>query len=100
MKIKIKHLGYTVMVKPRSKFKGFDYYVAVTQKNSPDQSTVYIDLPIKRKEYATLAHELVHVLQYICDSRGIEFTQEQENTAYLMQYLLNEITGYKYENTH
>lgn len=98
MKITIEHLGYTVLVKPRSKFKGFDYYVAVTQKNSPNQSTVYIDLPVKPKQYATLAHELVHVLQYICESRGIEFTQEQENTAYLMQYLLNEVTGYKYED--
>lgn len=71
------------------------YYV--TEKNSPHMSTIYMDTPIKRVDIPSLAHEVTHVLQYICESRGIEFEKEQEHMAYIMGYIMSKILGTEYD---
>jgi len=97
MKIIINHIGYVVLIKKPEQYKGayvLKNVVAMTQRDNKNQSTIYIKKPIK--DTATLAHEIVHVLQNIADDRNISFVEEQEHFGYLMQYLMNEVTGYKY----
>ena len=38
--------------------------------------------------HATVAHEFVHVLQNICKDRYMNFDDEIEHMAYIMQYLM------------
>lgn len=94
MKIKIPHLGYTLLVKEPQKEVEFTAYVI---RDNKSQSTLYIQTPIKSKDMATLAHELVHVLQFIARDRNIDMVDEMEHMGYLMNYLFNEITGHEYE---
>ena len=49
----------------------------------------YIDFP-------SVAHEVVHCLQWIAKDRNIEFIKEEEHFAYLMQYILNRILNLEY----
>lgn len=42
-----------------------------------------------------LAHEIMHVLQFLAHERNMDFLQEQEHFAYLMQFLLAEMLGVK-----
>ncbi len=103
MKIKIPHIGYTVTIQDIKTAKGEarDFlskgYLACAHRVDLNNSTIYVTLPIKVKDHATLGHEIIHVLQHICDSRGIEFIHEQEHIAYIYQYIFNEATGYKYD---
>ena len=97
MKININHLGYVVYIKERSKFVGDNTSVAIAQQDTKDQSTIFIELPIRKINLSILAHEITHVLQYICESRGIDFKEEKEHMAYIMQYIFNEVCGYKYK---
>lgn len=39
----------------------------------------------------TIAHECMHTIQIICEKFGMKVENEQEHTAYLMHYLLEEI---------
>jgi len=98
MKIEINHLGYTVCVKDIKSFKGkhgLNNILAITQSDSKNQATIYIKKPIK--DQAQLAHEVLHVLQWICIDRNISFTEEKEHMGYIMQFLMNEITGFTYK---
>ena len=92
-KIKIQHLGYTVVVKQKDNSQKLEAWVI---KDNPYQCTLYIKQPIKKHEIPTLAHELVHVLQYIAEARHIDMMQEMEHMGYLMSFLMNEILGYEY----
>jgi hypothetical protein len=94
MKIKIPHLGYTLIVKQPD---GSQKWKAWVTHDSTNQCTLYIKQPIIRSEDPTLAHELVHVLQYISADRNLDLTYELEHAGYLMGYLMNEILGYEYD---
>lgn len=94
MKILIPHIGYTVCVKQKNKSQRFSAWVI---KDSSNQCSLYIKQPIAENEIPTLAHELVHVLQYIAESRNIDMIQEQEHMGYLMGYLMQKILGYEYD---
>lgn len=47
-------------------------------------------------EGGTVAHEIMHALQYMCRRRNICMEDELEHMGYLMQYIFNEIYGRKY----
>ena len=97
MEIQIKHLGYTVKVKPRKSHKTSpEWMLFVTERTDANTSTIFIDSPVKTSDIPSVIHEIVHVLQYLCADRGIDFSQEQEHTAYIAQHILNEILDYKY----
>lgn len=92
MDISIPHLNYTVKVRPFKKPPG-----------SIAEASAWIDRVDKfhcvmylRKgaKPPTVAHELVHVLQHLCDVRHMGFTAEDEHMGYLMQYLMGRILGY------
>ena len=103
MKVYIPHIHYTVNLVEIKKSKGniknfLSVYENATERIDKNTSNIYFNLPIKRRDLSTLAHELVHVLQNICGDRNISFTREEENTAYILHFLMNEFTGYKYDN--
>lgn len=95
------HLHYSVFLKEKNKAKEKAKImldsgcVAVTENRDRYSSVIYMDLPLKKKDLPTLGHELIHVLQNICDLRHIDFVSEQENIAYMFQYLFCEFTGYE-----
>ena len=45
---------------------------------------------------SSLAHEIMHAIQYICIDRHMRIENEIEHTAYLMQYLLGQALGYEW----
>lgn len=96
----IPHLDYTVRLLDTSKAKGearhfLKQVYGVTWKKDLSESVIYLPLPLKHGDWATLGHEIVHVLQNICQSKGIQFENETEHTAYLFQYIFNTFTGYE-----
>ncbi len=97
MKIELPHIGYTVIVKQRKAYPGRDSSFALCERTDLNTSTIYIETPVPRKRDSTLAHELTHVLRNICEDRDMYFQEEREHMAYIMQYLMNRILGYKYK---
>lgn len=49
---------------------------------------------IKRRDVVSvLAHEFVHVLQFICEEYAMDFVRERDHMAYTMQYLMDRSLG-------
>ena len=101
--IKIPHLKYTVNVYDLSKLgmqnemgvpmdiKGSGY----TCVSGEYECSIFIeDLENSVKmieRIPTIAHECMHAIQIMCEKFGMKVENEQEHTAYLMHYLLEEI---------
>lgn len=97
MDIKIKHLGYTVRVRPRKAHTTSpNWMLYVTERTDENTATIYANSPIKTSDIPSIVHEIIHALQFLSADRDIQFTQEQEHFAYLAQHILNEILDYKY----
>lgn len=92
MVIKINHLGYKILIKNPTRKE----FVAYVERDNKNQCTLYIKRPVKFKEVSTLAHEVVHILQYIAEARNLDMIQEQEHMGYLMNYIMNEVLGFEY----
>lgn len=93
--IVIEHLGYTIIVRDIKKYPSKDCVMYVEEK---DNNSCYLNLPMKvsTKDFSTIAHEVLHCLQYIAENRNIDLTKEVENSGYLMQFILNKLLGFKY----
>ena len=95
--IYLAHLNYTVRLRqsgqPPEEVKHAISWVISEDKNT---CTLYTDLKT-RIHPGDLSHELIHVLQFICLDRNINFTLEQEHMGYLMQYLFGQIMGHKWK---
>jgi CRISPR/Cas system-associated endoribonuclease Cas2 len=95
------HIHYTIYFKDLSELQGVEIkgsaYTIDFDKNT---SIVFIENIKKNSKeknaLPTIAHEIVHVLQNICESRMMDFTSEKEHTAYIMSYLLNVVTEHEY----
>jgi hypothetical protein len=48
-------------------------------------------------DFPSLAHEILHAIQWISKDRGIDMIKEEEHCAYMMQFILNEILNYEYQ---
>ena len=48
----------------------------------------------KNPNPCTVAHELTHALQHICEVRHMDFLEEREHMAYIMQYAMGRILGW------
>jgi hypothetical protein len=92
MKIQIPHLAYTITLKDA-------YHKSMGNMPScqkVDNGNCIIWMPKKiRKEVTTVAHEVVHAVQFICNSRDIDMVQEQEHIAYMVQYIMAKILNVK-----
>ena len=95
MKIYLQHLNYTVHVHTiKTAPKDIPRAKAYVEKGA-DGKSCCMYLP-KKRSAPTVAHELVHVLQFIAEARGIDMVREWEHMGYLMQFLMCKILGYSY----
>ena len=94
-KIYLPHLNYTVEVKLfKTPPESLENALAYVQSNGQHSCSLYIG---KTYKPADLAHELIHVLQFIALARNIDFKLEQEHFGYLMHYLMIKIEGGKWD---
>ena len=95
MKIKIEHLGYVIHFKKEKPPKeGLKACVIQEDANS---STIYFPLKLNLINSSILAHEVLHAIQFMCESRLIDMIKEREHVGYLMSYIMNKILGYEYD---
>jgi len=92
--IYIPHLNYTVKVReaknpPEYLNNALNWVVSDGQYSC----TLFIE---KKPHAGDLAHELIHVLQFIALERNMDFKLEQEHFAYLMHYLIGQVMGWEF----
>lgn len=94
--IEIPHIRHTVKFYDMSQLVGLEIkgsgYTAVQDENTTivffeDIQNTVRDIKLS----AWIAHELVHVLQIICEKISARFENEQEHMAYIMHYLMTEL---------
>lgn len=95
MKIKIEHLGYVIHFKKQKPPRG-DLVACVIQEDK-NNSTIYFPVKLNLMNTPLLAHEVLHAIQFMCESRLIDMIKEKENVGYLMSYIMNKILGYEYD---
>lgn len=98
-KIYLPHIHYTLHIKQIGKLpEGLSYAYAYVKRNDKNSCTLYLDQ--KRKViHADVAHELIHVMQFICLDRNIDFCTETEHMGYIMHYLLAQLTNCSWDST-
>lgn len=97
LNIKLPHINYTVRVRPWKMLKDPKWRKskALFWATGKCVGTLYFR---NNPPPSTIAHELIHVLQHICESNNMDFCYEIEHMAYIMQYLMIRIQGYEYAN--
>ena len=88
--IVIPHLNYVVVVENKKKDDRPQAY-AYTERVYDGESRICIPLPVGKIRASRLLHEIIHVLQNICHDRNIDFYEEAEHTAYIGDWLFQEI---------
>lgn len=86
--IRIPHLGFAVYIRPKPK----EWTSYASTLFSKDGYSVKLYLP-DRCTTSALAHELVHVLQALSRKYNMDFDNEDEHFAYIMQWLMEEVQG-------
>lgn len=90
----IPHLNYTVRFRPFKKPPpAIRNARAWIRRDDANGCTIYVG---PRETPSQIAHELVHTLRYICIDRHMDFEDEDEHMAYLMQYLMGQALGYEW----
>ena len=96
MKVYLPHINYTVHILTfKGKPKELNHAKAYTSKGADGKSCAMY-LP-KKPTPATVTHEVIHVLRYICEARDMSFQLEEEHMAYIAQLLTNKALGYEYD---
>jgi len=88
--IKIPHLDYTIVVENKDKGDR-DHSDAYTKHVCYGEVLLKIKMPIGPTRASYLLHEIIHILQFICEDKGMSFTTEIESMAYLSDWLFKEI---------
>jgi hypothetical protein len=94
--IHIPHLRFTVYVKDMSELMGVERkgsgYVAQFGDDSACLFLEDVEKTVKQLDrFPTIAHEVLHVIQILCEKFQMKIENEQEHTAYLMHYILEKI---------
>lgn len=94
--VQIPHLRYKVQFMDMSKLKGVDIKGSgFTCISGEDTTTVFIENigeSVKKIScMPTIAHEIMHVIQILCEKFGMDVESEQEHTAYLTHYLFESL---------
>ena len=93
-KIYLPHINYTVTIKRiKPPPDSIPLARAWVQRLDKWGCNIYLG---EKDSPCTVAHELIHVLQYICMDRHMTFENEFEHMAYLMQYLMGCMFGYEW----
>lgn len=89
--IRLPHLSnYAVRIRINKPPPDVPHAVAWIERDSRFGSTIYARpgaLPF------AIAHEIVHLLRFICIDFNMQFEHESEHMAYLMQYILGKAYG-------
>ena len=98
--IPIPHLYIDIHFDDLSKMKGVDIKGSGFTCIMGDDSVVVFLQDIKNNIknpvfFPVIAHEVMHVIQILCERNMMKVENEQEHTAYLMLYILNELLGYE-----
>jgi hypothetical protein len=92
--VTLPHIAYTVRFRKLKRAPdSIPAAVAYIERDSSDRCTIYLS---ERGTPCTVAHEIVHALQYICKDRYMDFTKECEHTAYMMQHLMGFVLNYEW----
>lgn len=90
--IKIPHINYRVVIEKMTKANAIGNCDGYTKWVTPEESLMVLKLPIKGAKTASYAvHEIIHVLQNICEGSNMTFLMEREHMAYISGYLFDEI---------
>lgn len=94
--IYIPHLNYTVRVREaKNAPEGLVNALAWVISEGQHECTLYLE---KGKPHAgDVAHEIIHILQFICLNRNIDFKLEFEHMGYLMQWLLGQVMEWEWK---
>ena len=101
LKVEIPHIMTVVHFADLSKLQGVEHkgfaYTCVFGEPIEKSGKLEICIFIKDIEkigemdyHGTLAHEIVHAIQFICEELMFDFTEEKEHTAYIISYLIRE----------
>lgn len=95
-KIEIPHLRFNVYFMDLSKLQGVPKlgagYTCIFEDNSATVFLQDIEKNVKRIEFTPyIAHEIMHVIQIICEKFSMRVEIEQEHTAYIMHYLMDKL---------
>lgn len=103
----IPHIRTTIHFMDLSKLKGIEVkgagYTTVFEDTFAEDGRTKICIFLqdiekntKEMQYAPyIAHEIMHALQIICMNLGMKIEEEQEHTAYLMHYIMEELISTK-----
>jgi len=94
--IKIPHLRHEIRFMDMSMMSGVEIKGSgFTAKQDENITIVFfedIENTLKKVESAPyIAHELVHVLQILCEKIHSDIVDEQEHMAYIMHYIYSEL---------
>lgn len=90
--LKLPHLNYTIVVEKKKKGDR-DESDAYTKRVSVEESLICLPLPITGPvRQAHLVHEIMHVLQNICEGDNMNFLEEREHMAYIAGWLFTQIS--------
>lgn len=94
--VPIPHLAFEVHFMDMSQLQGIEKrgagYTCQFEENSACVFIKDIEKSAKEIAYAPyFAHEIVHVLQILCEKRAMRIEDEVEHIAYLMHYLMRQV---------
>lgn len=98
--IEIPHLKFIVYVKDMSELRGVEVKGSgmtclLEDKNSACIFLQDVKMLVKNPFFFPyVAHEVMHIIQILCKEFNMDIKNEHEHTAYLMNYLLEEILEY------
>ena len=97
--IPIPHLGYKVIygVNPKEFTGRQEKSLMFAEDTNKNAGAIIFRKTPTDLESGTVAHEVMHVLQFMCRRRNICMEDETEHMGYLMQYIFNEIYNRRYE---
>ena len=94
--IKIPHLRFSVHFFDMSKLQGVEKkgsgYTCILEDGSATVFIEDIEKSIKKMECVPIiTHEIIHVIQIICEKYNMKIENEVEHMAYIVHYLLEEL---------
>lgn len=94
--IKIPHLPNLNIIVYKKEKGDLDEAGAYSQRMCAEEYNITLKLPIKGPKTASdLVHEIIHILQYICEDWHMNFINEREHLAYIAGYIFDEICDIK-----
>lgn len=94
--VKLNHLGYTINFMDMKYLKGVpilgDGYTCISGENETTVFLKDIEKTVKILDRMPfIGHEIIHAIQNICERYSMDFTKEQEHTAYIMFHCLEKL---------